>query len=143
MKSDARSTTHPIQQPIANEAEANSAFDDIAHRKGQAFIRMIESFLGEDIFRDGIRKYMAEHKYSNTHRQSLGRPHESFGKTDCRNRGGLDGAPGLSAGENRARPRQVKLSQERFAVHFQSSPPQSWRIPLPMRFKVTTRRQAF
>jgi aminopeptidase N len=24
----------------------------------------------------------------------------------------------------------VKLSQERFAVHFQSSPPQSWRIPL-------------
>ena len=34
MEGDARSTTHPIQQPIANEAEANSAFDDITYQKG-------------------------------------------------------------------------------------------------------------
>src|SRR5207249_40323 len=59
MEGDARSTTHPIQQPIANEAEANSAFDDITYRKGQAFLLMLESFLGENTFRDGIRRYMA------------------------------------------------------------------------------------
>jgi aminopeptidase N len=66
MEGDARSTTHPIQQPIATEAEANSAFDDITYRKGQSFLRMLESFLGEDVFRDGIRKYIAAHKLSNT-----------------------------------------------------------------------------
>ena len=66
MEGDARSTTHPIQQPIANEAEASSAFDDITYRKGMSFISMLESFLGEDVFRDGIRKYMAAHKLSNT-----------------------------------------------------------------------------
>ncbi len=66
MEGDARSTTHPIQQPIKTEAEANDAFDDITYKKGQSFLRMLESFLGEDVFRDGIRKYMARHKYSNT-----------------------------------------------------------------------------
>src|SRR5439155_24921577 len=66
MEGDARSTTHPIQQPIATEAEANSAFDDITYKKGQSFLRMLESFLGEDIFRDGIRQYISTHKYSNS-----------------------------------------------------------------------------
>ncbi len=66
MEGDARSTTHPIQQPVATEAEANSAFDDITYKKGQSFLRMLESFLGEDVFRQGIRRYMAAHMYSNT-----------------------------------------------------------------------------
>ncbi|PYJ16951.1 MAG: aminopeptidase, partial [Verrucomicrobia bacterium] len=66
MEGDARSTTHPIQQFIATEAEANSAFDDITYKKGQSFLRMLESFLGEDVFRDGIRRYITAHKYSNS-----------------------------------------------------------------------------
>ena len=66
MEGDARSTTHPIQQPIATEAEANSAFDDITYKKGQSFLRMLESFLGDDVFRDGIRRYIAAHQYSNS-----------------------------------------------------------------------------
>src|SRR6266496_5473782 len=39
MEGDARSTTHAIQQPVANESDANSAFDDITYRKGQSFLR--------------------------------------------------------------------------------------------------------
>src|SRR5258708_37430290 len=66
MEGDARSTTHPIQQAVATEAEANSAFDDITYKKGQSFLRMLESFLGEDVFREGIRRYIAAHKYPNT-----------------------------------------------------------------------------
>ena len=66
MAEDARRTTHPIQQPIANETEAMAAFDVITYSKGQAFIRMLESYLGEEKFRAGIRHYMAEHAFSNT-----------------------------------------------------------------------------
>jgi len=58
MEGDARSTTHAIQQPIHDEAEANSAFDDITYRKGESFLRMLESFLGENVFRDGICRYI-------------------------------------------------------------------------------------
>jgi aminopeptidase N len=66
MDLDARTTTHPIQQTIATESEANSAFDRITYVKGSAFLRMLETYLGEVPFRDGIRAYLARHRYSNT-----------------------------------------------------------------------------
>ena len=59
MSADARRTTHPIQQPVANESEAMAVFDGITYSKGQAFIRMLENYLGDETFRDGIRRYMA------------------------------------------------------------------------------------
>ena len=62
---DARRTSHPIQQPVADHSVAMTAFDAITYNKGQAFIRMLEDYLGEDAFRDGIRAYMAAHAYSN------------------------------------------------------------------------------
>ena len=74
MSEDARRTTHAIQQPIANESEAMAAFDSITYAKGQAIIRMVESYLGDDTFRAGIRAYMMQHAYSNTTTaRSLGR----------------------------------------------------------------------
>ena len=62
---DARRTSHPIQQPVADHSVAMTAFDPITYNKGQAFIRMLENYLGENAFRDGIRTYMAAHAYSN------------------------------------------------------------------------------
>ncbi|WP_245313026.1 M1 family metallopeptidase, partial [Bradyrhizobium macuxiense] len=66
MTLDARRTSHPIQQPIADHSEAVTAFDAITYNKGQALIRMLENYLGEQAFRDGIRKYMAAHAYGNS-----------------------------------------------------------------------------
>jgi aminopeptidase N len=65
MDVDARHTAHPIQQPIADESEAQSVFDSITYSKSQAFIRELENYLGPGKFRDGIRRYMAAHAYSN------------------------------------------------------------------------------
>ncbi len=66
MALDALRTSHPIQQPVADQSEAMVAFDAITYNKGQAFIRMLENYLGESAFRDGIRRYMAAHAYGNT-----------------------------------------------------------------------------
>jgi aminopeptidase N len=66
MDLDARRSAHPIQQPVANETEAMTLFDGITYAKGQALIRMLEAYLGERAFRDGIRRYMAAHAYGNT-----------------------------------------------------------------------------
>ncbi len=66
MNQDARKTTHPIQTPVLTEEQAESAFDGITYIKGQAFLRMLEAYLGEEPFRKGIRGYMAQHQYSNT-----------------------------------------------------------------------------
>ena len=51
MNLDARKTTHPIQTPVLTEAQAAGAFDAITYTKGQAFLRMLEAYLGEDAFR--------------------------------------------------------------------------------------------
>ena len=66
MNADARSTSHAIQQHVTDELQADASFDpEITYDKGQAFLRMLEAYLGEDTFRTGIRQYMQAHKYSN------------------------------------------------------------------------------
>jgi aminopeptidase N len=131
MEGDARSTTHPIQQPIANEAEANNAFDDITYRKGQAFLLMLESFLGEDTFRDGIRRYIAAHKYSNTTTADLWDAlAAASGKPVADIAAGWTQQPGFPVVKVKRHGNDVSLSQERFTVHFPNAPALQWKIPL-------------
>jgi aminopeptidase N len=131
MEGDARSTTHPIQQPIANEAEANSAFDDITYRKGQAFLLMLESFLGESAFRDGIRRYMAAHKYSNSTTADLWNAlSEASGKPVGEIAAGWTEQPGFPVVKVKREGADVLLKQERFTIHFQNGPALQWKIPL-------------
>ena len=132
MEGDARSTTHPIQQRIATEAEANSAFDDITYKKGQSFLRMLESFLGEEVFRDGIRRYIAAHKYSNTTTADLWSAlSEASKKPIGEIAAGWTQQPGFPVVKvKREGDGKVQLTQERFAVHFKNPPPLEWKIPL-------------
>ncbi|PYK36492.1 MAG: aminopeptidase [Verrucomicrobia bacterium] len=132
MESDARSTTHAIQQPIATEAEANSAFDDITYKKGQSLLRMLESFLGEDVFRDGIRRYIAAHKYSNSTTADLWNAlSEASKKPVGEIAAGWTEQPGFPLVRvKREAEGKVRLAQERFAVNFKNAPPLQWKIPL-------------
>ena len=132
MEGDARSTTHPIHQPVATEAEANSAFDDITYQKGQSFLRMLESFLGEEQFRQGMRGYVAAHKYSNTTTadlwDSLG---EASGKPVREIAAGWTEQPGFPLVKvRRDAGDKVALSQERFTVNYGNPLPLEWQIPL-------------
>jgi aminopeptidase N len=132
MEGDARSTTHPIQQTVRTEAEANSAFDDITYQKGQSFIRMLEGFLGEEIFRDGIRKYVDAHKYSNSTTADLWNALvEASGKPVGEIAAGWTQQPGFPVVKVMRRDNAgVGLVQERFAIHFPNVPALEWKIPL-------------
>ena len=108
MSLDARRTSHPIQQPVANESEAMAVFDGITYSKGQALIRMLENYLGEQAFRAGIRKYMADHAYGSTTTADLWRALETAsGKPVARGCRGLHragrGPAGDRAGDLRRR----------------------------------------
>src|SRR5437016_602748 len=131
MEGDARSTTHPIQQRIANEAEASSAFDDITYRKGQAFLLMLESFLGEDVFRDGIRRYVAAHKYSNSTTADLWNAlRQASDKPVGEIAAGWTEQPGFPVVKVKRDGETVSLTQERFTIHFPNAPALQWKIPL-------------
>jgi aminopeptidase N len=135
MSSDARKTTHPIRQTVTNPAEANRVFDEITYAKGQAILRMLESYLGENVFRDGIRRYMAQHKYSSATTadlwQSLG---EAANKRVSDVTAGWVDQPGfplikVSATTNAGR-RMLTLEQERFTVNYTSDKPIQWQVPV-------------
>jgi aminopeptidase N len=135
MEGDARSTTHPIQQPIASEAEANSAFDDITYRKGESFLRMLESFLGEDVFRDGIRRYIAAHKYSNSTTADLWKAlGEASGKPVEQIAAAWTEQPGFPIVIVKRDGERVVLEQQRFAVNYPNTSPLEWKIPLTYEF---------
>ncbi|MET3106267.1 aminopeptidase N [Oxalobacteraceae bacterium GrIS 2.11] len=63
---DSLSTTHPIVQHIETVEQASQAFDQITYQKGESVIHMLESYVGENAWRDGVRAYMKQHAYSNT-----------------------------------------------------------------------------
>lgn len=63
---DAYATTHPVIQQVRTVDEVSQAFDAITYQKGEAVITMLESFAGEDVWREGIRAYMKAHAYGNT-----------------------------------------------------------------------------
>jgi aminopeptidase N len=132
MEGDARSTTHPIQQHIKTEAEANSAFDDITYKKGQSFLRMLETFLGDNIFRDGVRRYIAAHQYSNTTTADLWDAlSEASNKSVAEIAAGWTEQPGFPIVKvRREADGRVLLTQERFTVNFKNAPPLLWQIPL-------------
>jgi aminopeptidase N len=136
MKLDARSSTHPVVQPVANVAEAESAFDDITYDKGQAVIRMLEAYLGEDAFRAGVRAYMAKHAYGNTVTEDLWTELQAASDTPvlaiARDFTLQPGVPLIAVdaiacvdGQTR-----VTLHQDRFGVDESVAQKLNWRVPV-------------
>jgi aminopeptidase N len=66
MRLDSRAGTHPVITDIPDVFAAATAFDLITYQKGQAIVRMFETYVGEDAFRDGVRRYIKKHSYGNT-----------------------------------------------------------------------------
>jgi aminopeptidase N len=66
MKRDAIASTHPVVQHVETVEQASQAFDSITYSKGQAVITMLEAYVGEDAWREGVRRYIRKHAYGNT-----------------------------------------------------------------------------
>ncbi len=66
MKIDALATTHPVVQHITTVEQASQAFDEITYQKGEALIRMLESYVGDDAWRTGLRSYIHKYSYGST-----------------------------------------------------------------------------
>jgi aminopeptidase N len=134
MATDALSSTHPIQQPVKTESEVNSAFDEITYQKGQSFLRMLESYLGEEDFRAGIRTYMQAHKFSNSTTADLW---NALGTASKKPVAALAASwteqPGLPLVSVSAGKPGLTTSQERFTVHQKNPKPLEWKIPIAWR----------
>ncbi len=68
---DALSSTRPVEYPVVSPADAEGMFDILTYEKGAAVVRMLEQYLGEDEFREGIRQYLADNAHGNTETTDL------------------------------------------------------------------------
>jgi aminopeptidase N len=131
MATDALSATHPIQQPVKTETEADSAFDEITYQKGQSFLRMLETYLGEEDFRSGIRAYITAHKFSNSTTADLW---NALAKSSQKPVGEIARSwteqPGFPLVSVTSKETTLIATQERFTVHQKSAPQFEWKIPI-------------
>jgi aminopeptidase N len=139
MYQDSQQTTHPVVQQVNNLEEANAAFDGITYSKGLAVITMIEAYLGEDAFRQGVRAYMQQHQYKNTVTGDLwsalekasGKPVRQIAK-DFTTQPGVPMVDVLDARCEQGQT-QVTVKQSRFGLDEASKQPLTWTVPVVAR----------
>ena len=71
MQVDGLKSTRPIEFPVERPEEAAGMFDVLTYEKGASVLRMLEQYLGDDSFRDGIRLYLRRHAYANAETTDL------------------------------------------------------------------------
>jgi aminopeptidase N len=139
MAQDAQPTTHPIQQVIKDETQAETAFDGISYEKGSQIIRMIEDWIGPDTFRDGMRAYMKAHAYGNATSADLWAALGAAAHKDVASvAAGFTEQPGVPLVHETRRCVKghgtVTLTEDRFVVHDPKAKALTWQIPVTLGF---------
>ncbi len=68
---DGLHATRPVEFPVGRPEEAEGMFDVLTYQKGGSVLRMLEQFIGPDVFREGIHDYLVTHSYDNTETRDL------------------------------------------------------------------------
>jgi puromycin-sensitive aminopeptidase len=133
---DALKSTHPIHGVVRNAGEAGESFDAITYEKGGAVLRMIEGFLGEGPFREGIRQYMRKHARANAVKEDLWNALGEAAKQPVEELAtawvGQSGFPLVTA---KLDGRTLHLSQRRFYSEPGVQSGEKWPVPMVLRFE--------
>jgi puromycin-sensitive aminopeptidase len=136
MHLDALRSTHPVRAEIQNVAQAGEAFDLITYEKGGAVLRMIEGYLGEERFREGIRAYMRRHARANAVADDLWRAlGEASREPVVELANAWIGKPGYPVVEVARAGRTLRLSQRRFfSQPGEADEATVWPVPMVIRY---------
>jgi len=137
MAIDGLRSTRPIEFTVRSPEDCRAMFDILTYEKGAAVLRMLEQYLGEDLFRDGIRLYLKKHQFNNTETSDLWDALEAASHEPVRKM--MDswifqpGFPIIDASPT-ADGRGLKLSQRRF-FYLPEDNQQLWHVPVMVRAK--------
>jgi aminopeptidase N len=136
MEVDALRTTHAVVQHVTTADQASQAFDAVTYSKGDAVIRMLEAYVGADVWRDGVRRYMKAHAYGNTDSDDLWQEIEAAaGKPISEIAHDFTVQPGVPLLRVRssickAGATTLELEQAEFSNDHPADPPLHWRVPV-------------
>ena len=137
---DSLASTHPISVEAKSAEEASQRFDAISYTKGAAVLRMIEGYLGEDVFREGVRIYLRRHAEANASADDFWRAlDESSGQDVTAIANAWIKEPGHPLVEIQARAKgdglELELTQTRYFSDKDATPTgQVWPVPLVIKY---------
>lgn len=131
---DSLKNTRPIRQKAETPAEINELFDGIAYGKAASVLRMVEHYVGPEVFRKGVHNYLVAHSYGNATAedfwnaitQASGKPADKIMSSFIVQ----PGAPLLHVSQESDA--QISVSQERFFNDRQllGTSQQVWTVPV-------------
>jgi puromycin-sensitive aminopeptidase len=142
---DGLHSTRPIEFPVRAPREADAMFDVLTYEKGASVLRMLEQYLGPEVFRDGVRDYLRTHTFANADTGDLW---AALGRASRQPIPAvMDGwifAPGYPLVSVGVEGHELVLRQQRFtylpeALHWfgagpaAPSPPPRWQVPVRLR----------
>ena len=71
MRADAFRSARAVRAPVATEAEIEESFDEMAYDKAGAVLRMVEAWIGPDVFRSGLNSFIRAHAYESATAEDL------------------------------------------------------------------------
>ncbi|MDQ6840423.1 MAG: M1 family metallopeptidase [Actinomycetota bacterium] len=138
LATDGLTATRPVEFAVGRPEEAEAMFDVLTYQKGGSVLRMLEQYLGPEVFRKGIGHYLRAHAHGNTETADLWNALESVSGEPVRQTMDswiLQGGYPLVSVELGADGQSLALSQRRF---FYAGTPTDdrWVIPINLRASV-------
>jgi aminopeptidase N len=132
---DSLKATRPIHVDVQTPAQIDEAFDAITYQKGAAVLRMVESYVGAETFRQGVNAYLDAHAYGNATSEDFwkalsaasGKPVERILPTFVNQAGVPLVNVSLACGEGGP---AITLRQERFFVDPAHGEAGRWQMPV-------------
>jgi puromycin-sensitive aminopeptidase len=138
---DGLHSTRPIEFHVEAPRDADAMFDVLTYEKGASVLRMLEQYLGAEVFRDGVREYLRRHAYANADTGDLWAALGRAARQPIPEV--MDGwifQPGYPLVSARLDGRQLVLTQQRFTYLPEALPgstqtprDQNWQVPVQVR----------
>ena len=130
---DASPTVKPVKKVVRTQPDVMDGLG-LNYSKGESILQMIESLIGTDKFRQGVRNYMNKHAWGNTVADDLWNALDNVSDINlsAMMKAYLEqpGYPLISIDNNGV------ITQERFHYAGAKVEPQIWAVPLKLTYKV-------
>jgi hypothetical protein len=141
LETDAIASVRSVRAKAETPAEIQNLFDGIAYGKAASVLRMVEAYVGPDVFRTGVNAYLQKHAYGNATAEdfwtqmkaSSGKPVDTImaGFTEQAGAPLVSVISACAGGSTR-----VSVAQQRYvadAAKLSAGSAELWQIPLNLR----------
>lgn len=132
LRRDALDGVQSVQVEVNHPDEISTLFDPaIVYAKGARLLRMVQHFVGDDAFQQGLKHYFTEHAYGNTVGNDLWQAlADASGKDIVEMMNTWTSQPGFPVVHASLEDDKITLTQQQFFVGKRAESSRTWPIPL-------------